>query len=211
RRLVRRPDLRMGAGALRRRPRQQPVRRGLCHLGPERRLSPAEWPGFLRRRPQPVGQDLHRHHRGSRRRQRTGQRAVPARRRPQPVPRPGVAAVTAALPVRPAPAGWRQRLLRLMPWHRRLALLACLGIFGWALSRLLHPLMSALQPRPAVMLPPQPVLPLEGLKAPGPLLASAGVVDVQGLRLLLVDGEPYYQARLAGRLEPRYWHVRSGV
>lgn len=106
---------------------------------------------------------------------------------------------------------WRLRLLRLMPWHRHLALLACAGVFAWAASGMLHPLMSALQPRPAQFMAPRPALPLEQLLAPAQVLADAGIPTVTGLRLLLVDGEPYYQARLPGQAEPRYWHARSGT
>lgn len=105
----------------------------------------------------------------------------------------------------------RQRLLRLMPWHRRLALLACLGVFTWAASGMLHPLMSALQPRPAQFMAPRPALPLEQLRAPAEVLASAGVSTLAGLRLLVLDGEPYYQARLPEHAEPRYWHARIAL
>lgn len=106
---------------------------------------------------------------------------------------------------------WRQHLLRLLPWHRRLALLACLGVFTWATSGMLHPLMSALQPRPAQFVAPRPALPLEHLRAPAQVLTAAGVPEVAGLRLVLLDGQPYYQARLAGQSEPRYWHARTGA
>lgn len=106
---------------------------------------------------------------------------------------------------------WRQRLLRLMPWHRRLALLACLGVLCWAATGVLHPLMSNLQPRPAAFLPPQALLPLQGLQAPAAVLGAAGLKEVQALRLLVLDGEPYYQVRLPGASEPRYWHARSGA
>ncbi|THG73329.1 hypothetical protein E5198_19495, partial [Pseudomonas sp. A-1] len=106
---------------------------------------------------------------------------------------------------------WRQRVLRLLPWHRRLALLACLGVLGWAASGVLHPLMSNLQPRPAAFLPPADLLPLQGLQAPATVLGAAGLGEVQALRLLVLDGEPYYQARLPGVAEPRYWHARSGA
>lgn len=41
-----------------------------------------------------------------------------------------------------APAGWRQRLLRLLPRHRRLSVLASVGVLSWALSGMLHPLMT---------------------------------------------------------------------
>jgi len=119
--------------------------------------------------------------------------------------------LTAALQAQELPRlTWRQRLLRLMPWHKRLALLACLGIFSWAGSGMLHPLMGYLQPRPQTMVTPQQVLPLDNLRSPAQLLGAAGVAQVQGLRLLVLAGEPYYQARLAGELQPRYWHARSG-
>ncbi|MGF6693933.1 hypothetical protein M2318_004017 [Metapseudomonas resinovorans] len=120
--------------------------------------------------------------------------------------------MTAALgSLAPQRLTWRQRVLRLMPWHRRLALLACVGVFCWAATGMLHPLMSALQPRPAQVLPPQAPLDLTGLRAPGPLLSAAGIAEVEGLRLLVLDGQPYYQARLPGATEPRYWDARSGV
>lgn len=119
--------------------------------------------------------------------------------------------MTAALQAQELPRlTWRQRLLRLMPWHKRLALLACLGIFSWAGSGMLHPLMGYLQPRPQTMATPQQVLPLDNLRSPAQVLGTAGVAQVQGLRLLVLAGEPYYQARLAGELQPRYWHARSG-
>lgn len=119
--------------------------------------------------------------------------------------------MTAALQAQELPRlTWRQRLLRLMPWHKRLALLACLGIFSWAGSGMLHPLMVYLQPRPQTMATPQQVLPLDNLRSPAQVLGAAGVAQVQGLRLLVLAGEPYYQARLAGELQPRYWHARSG-
>jgi len=119
--------------------------------------------------------------------------------------------LTAALQSQELPRlTWRQRVLRLMPWHKRLALLACLGIFSWAGSGMLHPLMGYLQPRPQTMATPQQVLPLDNLRSPAQVLGAAGVAQVQGLRLLVLAGEPYYQARLVGELQPRYWHARSG-
>ncbi len=119
--------------------------------------------------------------------------------------------MSAALPAASLPRlSWRQRLLRLLPWHRRLALLACLGVLSWAGSGLLHPLMSNLQPRPANQAPPQQPLPLDGLRSPAQVLGAAGIDSLQGLRLLVLDGQPYYQARLVGEALPRYWQARSG-
>ncbi|MFN9528824.1 MAG: hypothetical protein ACK561_07835 [Pseudomonadaceae bacterium] len=122
-----------------------------------------------------------------------------------------MAALTAALPAQELPRlTWRQRLLRLLPWHRRLALLACLGVFSWAGSGMLHPLMGYLQPRPQSMATPQQVVPLDHLRSPAQVLCAATIERVQALRLLVLAGEPYYQARLPGELLPRYWHARSG-
>ncbi len=112
-------------------------------------------------------------------------------------------------PIRQRPT-WRQRLMRLLPWHRRLAMLACLGVFSWAGSGMLHPLMSYLQPRPQTTAVPQQQLPLENLSSPAQVLSAAAIEQVQGLRLLVLAGEPYYQVRLPGELQPRYWHARSG-
>lgn len=119
--------------------------------------------------------------------------------------------MTAALPAQELPRlTWRQRLLQLLPWHRRLALLACLGVFSWAGSGMLHPLMGYLQPRPQTMAAPQQVVPLDHLRSPAQVLSAATIERVQALRLLVLAGEPYYQARLPGELLPRYWHARSG-
>lgn len=108
-------------------------------------------------------------------------------------------------------SGWRQRLLRLLPWHRRLALVASIGVLSWALSGMLHPLMTALQPQPATPMPPQTPLLLEGLQAPRDVLQAAGIAQVQALRLIVLDGEAWYQVRLPGQLTPRYWNARSGA
>lgn len=119
--------------------------------------------------------------------------------------------MTAALPavIRPR-LTWRQRLLRLLPWHRRLALLACIGLLSWGVSGMLHALAHVLQPQPATQQPPHLALALDGLRAPAEVLGAADIGVVQGLRLLMLDGQPYYQARLGGHTEPRYWHARSG-
>ena len=118
--------------------------------------------------------------------------------------------MTAALRIAPR-LTWRQRLLRLLPWHRRLALLACVGVFSWALRGMLHPLMSALQPKPAAFMPPAVALDLKQLQAPAAILQRAGIQQVQALRLLMLDGQPYYQVRLAGQATPRYWQAQSGL
>lgn len=118
--------------------------------------------------------------------------------------------MTAALRTTPR-LTWRQRLLRLLPWHRRLALLAAVGVFSWAFSGMLHPLMSTLQPKPAAFMPPANTLTLVGLQAPATILRHTAITKVQALRLLMLDGQPYYQVRLADGSQPRYLHARSGL
>jgi hypothetical protein len=83
-------------------------------------------------------------------------------------------------------------------------------VFSWALSGMLHPLMSALQPQPASFIPPVVALDLNQLQAPSPLLQQAGIQQVQALRLLMLDGQPYYQVRLARHSTPRYWQAQNG-
>ncbi len=106
---------------------------------------------------------------------------------------------------------WRQRVLRGLPWHRRLALLAAFGVLCWAASGMLHPLMSALQPQPTTVMPPAAPLLLEDLRPPAQVLLAAGITEVQALRLLRLDDHSWYQVRLPGQAVPRYFDAQSGA
>lgn len=78
--------------------------------------------------------------------------------------------------------------------HRKLAWVAGLVAVLWAATGFLHPIMSWTAPRPAVQAPPVQALTLEGLTPPAPVLAAAGVTETTLVRLVMVDGKPYWFA-----------------
>ena len=47
-----------------------------------------------------------------------------------------------------------------MRWHRRIGIVACVGVLLWCISGLMHPIMSRLNPRPVQFMPPAQVLDL---------------------------------------------------
>lgn len=99
--------------------------------------------------------------------------------------------------------------LGLRRWHRRIAWVALLATFCFALTGSLHPLMTRLQPKPAQFKPPEQALPAEALPPPAAALAAAGIPDLAGLRLV-GDG-----SRWLWRVQPpdgplRYLDARSG-
>ncbi len=67
-------------------------------------------------------------------------------------------------------------------WHRRIAWVALFAAFSFALTGLLHPLMTRLQPKPAQFTPPSMPALTEALPAPASALAAAGIAEVAGLR-----------------------------
>ena len=115
--------------------------------------------------------------------------------------------MTAALPS--TLTSTRSRWLRvLLTWHRRLAVAACIAVLAWSISGLLHPLMGALQPKPAVFTPPSTAISLQQpLLAPAQL-ALSGTEPITALRLLSLDQRPYYQVRSANHA--RYFDALTG-
>lgn len=73
-------------------------------------------------------------------------------------------------------------------WHRRVAWVALIAVFTFALTGLMHPLMTRLQPKPAQFQPPPMPALAQALPAPATALVAAGVDIVAGLRPLH-DGE----------------------
>lgn len=67
-------------------------------------------------------------------------------------------------------------------WHRRIAWVALFAAFSFALTGLLHPLMTRLQPKPAQFTPPAMPPLTKALPAPAIALAAAGIAEVAGLR-----------------------------
>lgn len=104
------------------------------------------------------------------------------------------------------------RWLRLSAWHRPLALLVMLPLLAWALTGLLHPVMSRWQPSAAAMKPPSVLLnPPAGtlwrdLPPPGKVLPAGAFREA---RALTWEGQPYWLLQpLSGPL--RVVHARTG-
>ena len=70
----------------------------------------------------------------------------------------------------------------LRQWHRRIAWVALFAAFSFALTGLLHPLMTRLQPKPVQFAPPAMPALTGALPAPASALATAGIAEVAGLR-----------------------------
>ncbi|MDX2235762.1 MAG: hypothetical protein NW200_14780 [Hyphomonadaceae bacterium] len=84
--------------------------------------------------------------------------------------------------------------------HRRLAWIAGAVALAWAATGFLHPIMSWTAPRAAVQAPPPHDAPLDGVIAPGPSLAAAGLEDVTFVRLMPTPGGAAWLAEdAAGR------------
>jgi hypothetical protein len=78
--------------------------------------------------------------------------------------------------------------------HRKLAWVAGLVAVLWAATGFLHPIMSWTAPRPAVQAPPVQALMLDGLTPPATALAAEGVTESTLVRLVMVEGKPYWFA-----------------
>lgn len=81
-------------------------------------------------------------------------------------------------------------------WHRRIAWLALIAVLTFAVTGLLHPVMSRFQPQPALRsLPLEPALAAD-FSAPAGVLAAAGITSVRSLRVARVGGQWYLRAQL---------------
>ena len=85
--------------------------------------------------------------------------------------------VSAQHGLRPSP-----QYTSLRRWHRRIAWLALLAVFTFALTGLLHPLMTRLQAKPVQFKPPPMPALAQALPAPAVALAAAGIAELAGLR-----------------------------
>lgn len=88
----------------------------------------------------------------------------------------------------------------LFRWHRRLGVIACLGILMWGVSGVLHPFMSRLKPEQATHTPPAQHVELTQAVPLGQLLAQHSLTGINGFRTLLWAGKSYYQILHAGRV-----------
>ena len=99
----------------------------------------------------------------------------------------------------------------LFRWHRRLGILIALPVLAWALSGVLHPLMTRLNPQPEQMAAPL-VAPLPNVApTPNRALQRAGIEEVHTLRLVQVAARHYYQIIPAQAGAPVYIDVETGA
>lgn len=96
-------------------------------------------------------------------------------------------------------------------WHRRLSLLAGVGLLVWAGSGLLHPLMSWTGPRPAAFTAPALSLPPVDAGVLPTALERQGITRVQSLRQMVFEGQSYWQVQAApAQTEPQYLALETG-
>lgn len=81
--------------------------------------------------------------------------------------------------------------------HRRLAWVAGVVAVLWAATGFLHPILSWTAPRPAVQAPLGSFVRTEGVIAPGPAFAAAGVREATLVRLVEVAGKRFWLATTA--------------
>ncbi len=97
---------------------------------------------------------------------------------------------------------------QLAPLHRWLGLLACLALFGFALSGLMHPLMSRLQPQPSRLDAPAVSLSPQAL-APATVLRRQRIEQLTRLRLVSLDDGAAYRIE-TGDDRVRYFAAADG-
>lgn len=87
-------------------------------------------------------------------------------------------------------------LKQVLAWHRRLALVLGVFVMMWALTGVLHPIMSATQPQPAKRMPPPQQLTLSNAIPLPTVLQQHGITQVsqvQVLQLGLAQPEQHQQ------------------
>lgn len=99
----------------------------------------------------------------------------------------------------------------LLRWHRRLGLIAAVGVILSSLSGMLHPLMTRLQPAPVKMMLDYRIPSLEFAWAPGALLAAHGIVAITDLRVVSWNGRTYYQITLPDGVSRSYFGLQDGA
>lgn len=75
-------------------------------------------------------------------------------------------------------------LLKVLAWHRRLALVLGVFVMMWALTGVLHPIMSATQPQPAKRMPPPQQLQLQDAIPLPTLLQQQGITQLSQVQVL---------------------------
>jgi uncharacterized iron-regulated membrane protein len=94
----------------------------------------------------------------------------------------------------------------LYKWHLRLGVIAGTLMIVWAASGLIHPLLSFTGIKPMAFTPPVEAVVVEGAKAPSFL----PVQNVTAVRVVSVDGKPFYQLTLQNQAERLYYRESTG-
>lgn len=92
--------------------------------------------------------------------------------------------------------------VKMIGWHRRMALMGAVAVLLWGCSGLLHPLMSWTNPRAASFLPP-PVESFNIEKDLTTILKQNGITQIEGLRVIGTQ----LQVTLPGQAERVYFDL----
>jgi len=95
----------------------------------------------------------------------------------------------------------------ILKWHRRLGLVAAVGVILSSLSGMLHPLMTRLQPAPAKLALDHRLPALDGAIAPSRLLPANGFVTISDLRIVSWAGNDYYQVTVPDAATRYYFDI----
>ncbi|MCW5625332.1 MAG: hypothetical protein KIT73_11505 [Burkholderiales bacterium] len=98
----------------------------------------------------------------------------------------------------------------LLAWHRRIGIVACVGVLMWGVSGLSHPILTRIQPKPVTPMPPAVAVDLGTLRSVDSILSAAGIDSIRHLRLVTEFGGPMYQVRVADSSELRYFDALTG-
>ena len=95
--------------------------------------------------------------------------------------------------------------------HRWTGIVACGGVMMWGLSGMVHPVMSRLQPRPAVSAAPVQVVQLQGARPLSAVLRQNRIDTVDWFRVVRWPAGTYYQVAVPAHVEMRYFDVSDGA
>lgn len=97
-----------------------------------------------------------------------------------------------------------------LAWHRRIGIVALIGMVLWAASGVLHPVMSRLQPRPAQPVVQNPVPDLRGARPLADVLSRHGITELAEARVLNWPDGSFYQVVRPGAGVREYFALADG-
>lgn len=96
-------------------------------------------------------------------------------------------------------------------WHRRLGLITCLGVLLWGVSGMTHPILSRLQPKPAVFMAPSQPLSLHDSLSPRQVLDSHHIEHFQRLSVVSLQDRAYFRVAQDVQHPARYFSTQDGI